>query len=474
MAEGAKLGDDGLLEWLLRSHRERASGSLTFDVGGRARRLLLRDGELYLPRESPLAVAVDALGAAADGARWEPLLGRLVAAYLDAGLVSSIGWHAGDAASPDAAGPLPTEALLRRAFAASAKYAPPPTSPLVAAGGDRDFAGAPVCPTHEERWILERLRRPMAYGELAADCPFPESRLRTALAGLAAVGRVHDPQRAPLAPQDSGLLRLVELLAARIGATLRERPLGLLDDAHRRRLETLTTRVEGASHYELLGVAADAGDAAIQAAFEELGRLAHPLHAERPALGVPRASLTRLFERAVAAYRTLGDPALRAAYDSEHGVVRSAGEPASEQGRREEIAALARREFERARFEERNGDFQAALSLYEQVAEIDPRPEYLLALARLEARNPAWTARALATVARALERSPESAEARYLAGELYERAGEPERAAGYYQAVATRHPEHDGARRALRRLAERGVGRDPRRSGAFDKLFRRG
>jgi len=473
MAEASSRSRGELLGRLLEAHRALASGTLTFDQAARARRLHLRRGELYLSRESPLAPAVDELAAAADGVRWEPVLDRLVVAYLEAGSGVAASWRDGDAVPPDAAGPLPTEALLRRAFAASAREAPPAT-PLVAAAGDRDGAGAPVCPTHEERWILERLRRPMHFAELAADCPFPEGRLRAALAGLTAVGRVHDPHRAPPVPQDSGLLRLAELLAARIGASLRDRPLGLLADAHRRRIEALGGLGESASHYALLGLRPEANETEVQAAFEEIARVVHPAHAEREALGLPRALLARLFERAVAAYRTLGDPALRAAYDAAHGIAPPAAAPASADERQEEVADLARREFERARFEERNGDFHAALTLYEQVVEVDPRAEYLLALARLEARNPAWTARALATVTRALERAPESAEARYLAAELYERSGEPERAAGYYQAVAARHPEHDGARRALRRLAAQGIGRNPDGGGGLGKLFRRG
>jgi tetratricopeptide (TPR) repeat protein len=193
------------------------------------------------------------------------------------------------------------------------------------------------------------------------------------------------------------------------------------------------------------------------------------VHAERGAVGLSAPSLARLFERAVGAYRTLGDPALRAAYDASHGVERA---PAGESGdeRRAELAALARREFDRARFEELNGDLHSALVLYEQVVEMAPSADHLLALARLQAKNPAWTSRALATVRRALEIAPHQPELLFLAGELYERAGQAERAAGYFQECAGRSPSHAGAQAALRRLAARGVA-DSRGRG---KLFRRG
>lgn len=472
MAERVE-ADRGLLDGVLRAHLELASGTLEFEVAGRSRRLHFAGGELHLSTDSPFAAAVRELGDSASAERWAPLLARLVEAYLAAGAVHGLVWRAATATPAGAVGPLPTEALLRRAFA-SVAATPAPVGELVADAGEHDRAGAPSCWTHEESWVLERLRRPQRYAELRRDCPFPEPQLRAVLAGLTAVGRLRDPQRAPSAPHDSGLLRLNELLAARIGASLREHPLGLLDDALRRRLEALQRSADSLSHYELLGVATDADDGAIQAAFETLARLVHPVHAERASLGFPRAALGRLFERAVAAYRTLGDPALRASYDDSHGISRPVGEaPAPE--RHAEVEQMARHEFDRAGFEELNGDLHTALTLYERAVELAPRVEYLLALARLEAKNPAWTSRALATCRRALELAPASAEACCVAGELYERAGEPERAAGYYQVAASQRPPYPAAQAALRRLAARGIGGPSARDGGgpLGRLFRR-
>jgi tetratricopeptide (TPR) repeat protein len=471
--ETERRAEGELLTRLLRTHHERGTGSLEVEAGGRTRRIHLAAGEIWLSSESPLAGAVRELGSSGDAARWSPLLDRLVEAYLAAGAVRGMAWRAGESPPADAAGPLPTEALLRRAFAARGRDAEPPGQLVVASESDRDGAGAPACWSPEERWVLERLRRPMRFDALRAECPFPEAHLRAALAGLVAVGRLHDPQRAPTAPQDSGLLRLVELLSARVAASLRDRPLGLLDDAHRRRVEALARGAEGKTHYELLGVPADASAEAIQAAFEGLARLLHPVHAERGTLGLSAPSLMRLFERAVGAYRTLGDPALRAAYDASHGVERA---PAGESGgeRRAELEELARREFDRARFEELNGDLHSALVLYEQVVELSPSVDHLLALARLQAKNPAWNSRALATVQRALELAPQEPALLFLAGELFERAGQAERAAGYFQACVGRAPEHAGAQAALRRLAARGVGAAAGESRGLGKLFRRG
>jgi len=76
-------------------------------------------------------------------------------------------------------------------------------------------------------------------------------------------------------------------------------------------------------------------------------------------------------------------------------------------------------------------------------------------------------------VQRALELAPHEPALLFLAGELFERAGLAERAAGYFQACAGRAPDHAGAQTALRRLAARGIGSGAESRG-LGKLFRRG
>jgi tetratricopeptide (TPR) repeat protein len=469
----AETGARTLLDRLWQAHRAGVTGALEYEVAGRPRKIHLEAGEIHLSPDSPWAAPARELADASERTRWEGLLVKLLQSYLEGGTAQGLTLRLDARMPAGAVGPLPTEALLRRAFALTTPP-PPPTELLLAEDGPRGRDRAPLCLAPEESWALERLRRPMRIAELERDCPFEIARLRSALAGLLAVGRIHRPESAPATPQDSGLLRLVELLSARIGASLRDRPLGVLDDALQRRLVSLVAQAEAMDHYQLLGVAADADEAAVQAAFENLARQVHPSHSERPAVGVPRPALVRLFERAVAALRTLGDPALRAAYDATHGVERPVVAPESDR-RREEKVELARREFDRARYEELNGDLHSAMVLYEQVVELDQRPEYLLALAHLQAKNPAWTERALATCKRAIELDPERAESRYLAGELYERLGQAERAAALYQAAARSNPPHAGAQAALRRLAAHGVKTEATRGGGpLGRLFRRG
>ncbi|HLF56918.1 MAG TPA: DnaJ domain-containing protein, partial [Thermoanaerobaculia bacterium] len=272
---------------------------------------------------------------------------------------------------------------------------------------------------------------------------------------------------------DSGLLKLVELLRARIGASLRERPLGLLDDALQRRLEALARGASAMNHYELLGVKLDAEESEIQAAFEGLARLVHPSHAERPGVILSSGELDGLFERAVAAMRTLGDPALRAVYDDSHGFSRAPDQDSSD--RRLEIAELARREFERARYEERNGDLHSALVLYEQAAAMAPSAEHWLGLARLQAKNPAWGGRALESFRRALELDPQRAgEIRFAMAGVLERSGKLDEAVSYYQSALQGPASPAGAREALERLAGQGHGKEPRAAGGrLGRLFRR-
>jgi tetratricopeptide (TPR) repeat protein len=427
-----------------------------------------------LPADNPLAAAVRRVGDGAPAAVWEPLIARLAAR-----LAEESGARLGalrPLASPSAGvvGPLPTGAILRRAFALAAD----PTvesdddEVLVAEAPEPAGSGEPPCWTPQELWILERLRTANPFAALGRECPFPAGELRGALVGLRGMGIVRPAGRPPAFAHDSGLLKLVELLRARVGASLRERPLGLLDDALQRRLESLARRASAMSHYELLSIAPSADESEIQAAFENVARLVHPSHADRRSVVLSRAELEVLFERAVAAMRTLGDPALRAEYDGTHGISRLPDKSSSD--RRVEIVELARREFERARFEERNGDLHSALVLFERAATLAPTAEHWLGLARLQAKNPSWRNRTLESYRRALELDPGAApEIRFEMGGVLERAGELDEAVSYYQAAAGAASPHAAARDALRRLAADGHGGTGKAGSRLGRLFRR-
>ena len=464
-----------LLDHLRDAHTRRASGVLDYEVAGRARRILMHGGGMLLPADSLLAAEVRRLSAAGDAAHWEPLLDRLAARLVEEAGARSLCLRPIDRAPRDAAGPVPTWALIRRAFALAADPSrdPDPSEALIADVPHLPPASGPPCWTPEELWVLERLRTAAPYALLERDCPFRTLQLRRVVAGLRAVGVVRAPDRASSFAHDSGLLKLVELLRARIGASLRERPLGLLDDALQRRLEALARGASAMNHYELLGVEPDADESEVQAAFDGLARLVHPSHAERAGVLLSPGELNGLFERAVAAMRTLGDPALRSAYDDGHGFSRAPDQDSSD--RRLEVAELARREFERARYEERNGDLHSALVLYEQAAAMAPSAEHWLGLARLQAKNPAWGGRALESFRRALELDPQrGGEIRFAMAEALERSGKLDEAVSYYQSALQGPAPPTGAREALERLAGQGHGKEAHAAGGrLGRLFRR-
>jgi curved DNA-binding protein CbpA len=64
--------------------------------------------------------------------------------------------------------------------------------------------------------------------------------------------------------------------------------------------------------YEILGLAPDADDAELRRVWRQLAKKWHPDHSGR--------DTTFIFQKLVAAYETLADPARRAAYDRERGV----------------------------------------------------------------------------------------------------------------------------------------------------------
>jgi tetratricopeptide (TPR) repeat protein len=300
--------------------------------------------------------------------------------------------------------------------------------------------------------VLERLRQPTRLAELRRDCPMPRERLESAIAGLVATGQVREEGVAPHAEEDDDLRDLVAGLGERIGASLTERPLE--DDlaGFRYRIAALLANAGGLDHYELLGVDPDAGADEARSAFEELARLVHPANARRFEVPELAEALRFLFERATDAYRTLTDPGLRIAYRARMGLPPPALSEPDPAERAREIRELARRNFDRALAEEANGDYQSALTLLEEVVRLEPTTERWLALGKLQARNPSWTARAIESYRTALVLDPKSGAIRYVLGGLYERSGDTARALELYEAAAHGSAPHAAARSAVERL----------------------
>jgi tetratricopeptide (TPR) repeat protein len=437
-------GGTGLVEQIDRIRRERLTGLLEFELRDQRRALPFVAGELHLPPNHPQA------------ARWRELLGslkepaaagaiqalteELAASLLDWGAVRAPKFHDGHARLPaELVGPIPTGKLLRVAAARD----PRARLRLVErVRGERLVAASATSEgshvwTPEELWVLERLRQPATLDLLARESPVPREALERALAGLLANGHVRAEREAAVASGANELRELAESLAARIGRDLEREPVASDRESFRQRVAALLSNTGGLDHYELLGLEPEEDANQVTSAFEELARLVHPANARRygaPELAEP---LRFLFERATDAYRTLTDPARRLAYRAALALPERPAVAIDPAERAREIRELARRQFDRAQAEERNGDYHTALTLYEEVVRLDPTVEHWSALARLQEKNPAWTARAIDSWRAALALDPENGAVRFALGGLHERAGELEQALLCYQGAAS-------------------------------------
>ena len=445
----------------------RESGTLELESFAASRTLRIHDGEIWLPSGHPLS----------ELARGTTEQRSLAARRFAQSLLDQPSRHARFDPSPAApgaeGGPRIAVASVLRWTARLASDAVWPRRLLPAQ--DVALVAAERLPPSaevdgwapEELWVLERLRQPMSLGELLDQSPMDAAALRATLAGLVLSGFVRLAGEPPATAADPAAL--AERLRDRMAASLAEKPLELDGERYRERVASLLARAGGLNHYELLGVASDAGAAEIAAAFEDLARLVHPSNAGVYELEGQRRALDYLFEQACRAYQTLSDLDARIVYDRRH-QIEAAAVALPESERRAEAAALARSNFRRAVDEEAMGDLHTALQLLEQVVRIDPRAEYWRALARLQCRNVAWLTRAIESLKSALELDPQSSEIRYELATLLERRGDFPHARALYQSAASGTPPHPGARAALARLdADRADGA----GGLFGKLLGR-
>jgi tetratricopeptide (TPR) repeat protein len=469
----ARTALDHLCHWHLRG----ATGTLALEIGDRSRRLHLVDGALHLVESSGIVERLRQLTSPgpdpSQRGPWVEVLAR-IGAGLDDGRVRFAEFHSGHSRIPaDLFGPLPTRTLLRTGYAGRARQ----VGQRVESSDRDDEQRITVRPgavgmgdllgwSPEELWVLERLRAPMSRAELAEDCPFPEDVLVETLAGMTALGDVVAAEES-VGETSVTIRELASRLSERVAASLRERPLDVDPEDYRSRVTDLLARVGGLAHEELLEVAPNCSSEELQDAFEELGRWVHPETAERYGLRDHREALSFLFERASEAYRVLADPQLRVAYLGTRQVSDTESGEMSEE-RRSEARQVARHLFDLALYDESIDEIHTALQLLEQAVRTDPKAEYWIAMGRLQARNPAWTSRAIESYRNALELDSRSGEVRFALGSLYETADDLKQARYQYRAAAAASPPHAGAQDALSRLAEADV-----EEGRLSRLFRR-
>lgn len=252
---------------------------------------------------------------------------------------------------------------------------------------------------------------------------------------------------------------------------LAEEPVGFEPETHRAMVADLLARVGGVNYYELLEIPPSAPGEEVHAAYERLARLVHPANARRLEIEGKEEALRILFEQATRAYLVLSDPERRRVYNQRQLIELAATERTGAE-RQLEQRELARQHFERAATLAAASEFHFAIELLQEASRIDPRPEYLVALGRLQERNPNWRRRAVETYRSALQLDPDSVEVRFALGRLYEELEELDRARVQFAAVVRLRPGHREATERLGRLMEGRV-KGPGGGGLFDRIFRR-
>ncbi len=155
-----------------------------------------------------------------------------------------------------------------------------------------------------------------------------------------------------------------------------------------RELRSLEERGDRLTHYELLGIAADADGAAIRRAYLLTSKRYHPDSWYRKDLGQFAPLLSKWFQKLAAAYQALSDEESRAAYDRDHRGDLSEGDRAAVEKRELSRAEEERRAHERRERLLRTKGFArigAARKLYEEALERALNGERSQAIATLKA-----------------------------------------------------------------------------------------
>jgi curved DNA-binding protein CbpA len=151
-------------------------------------------------------------------------------------------------------------------------------------------------------------------------------------------------------------------------------------------LRSFEARGDGVSHYELLGIGADADGGEIRRVYLERSKRFHPDSWYRKELGEFAPLLSSTFKRIAAAYQVLSDDETRAEYDRDHLASFSDADRAAAT-----VRAHARKEEERRQLERRERLLRskgfarvgAARKLYEEALELAAKGQRGLAVQAL-------------------------------------------------------------------------------------------
>ncbi|MCU0304206.1 MAG: DUF4388 domain-containing protein [Thermoanaerobaculales bacterium] len=268
--------------------------------------------------------------------------------------------------------------------------------------------------TPSEGFILSRLDAAKDLSSLKKLSTMPEQEVVSSLFSLVVAGVVAIEPASPTGAEDptkvSAVTQVVEAPPVeQVDAGIDENAFDERQRDERHRIIELAGRVTRIDHYRALGLKPGAEAEQIEKAFTVIRKRYSPKRVDEPHLVDQRANLTAIVDRAREAYELLSDPKARHRYDRVLQAVekeqqeRTSTRPRTDPAARE---ALVKANLARADQLISTGETYLAIQLLEQACAIDPKPEQLLKLAKLQMRNPLWIGRALERLRVAVEIDP--------------------------------------------------------------------
>jgi hypothetical protein len=264
--------------------------------------------------------------------------------------------------------------------------------------------------TPSEGFILSRLDAAKDLSSLKKLSTMPEQEVISSLYSLVVAGVVAvDTEAGPDEPTLVSEQPIEEPAGVQVDAGIDDSGFEERHRDERSRIIELADKVTRIDHYQALGLRAGAGTEQIEKAFTVIRKRYSPKRVDEPHLVDQRANLTAIVDRAREAYELLSDPKARRRYDKVlDSVEKQQAESQSVRPRTDPGArhALVKANIARADQLIATGETYLAIQLLEQACALDPRPEELLKLAKLQMRNPLWIGRALDRLRVAVEVDP--------------------------------------------------------------------
>ncbi len=264
--------------------------------------------------------------------------------------------------------------------------------------------------TPSEGFILSRLDAARDLSSLKKLSTMPEQEVVSSLYSLVVAGVVAIEDAA--GPTDEVVVEeeiAEEPVVAQVDAGIDESDLSERHREERRRVIELAEKVTRIDHYRALGLRVGVGTDQIEKAFTVIRKRYSPKRVDEPHLIDQRASLSAIVDRAREAYELLSEPKARRRYDKVLLTVEEQrSENVSSRPRTDPAARKAMVSANIARADQliATGETYLAIQLLEQACALDPQPEELLKLAKLQMRNPLWIGRALERLRIAVEVDP--------------------------------------------------------------------